>query len=248
MPRSRARVTSELIVIPSPLRRGLAILEALQARGTLKEVGERLQIQRQGCYSGVHLFALLVLFLQSGSRGGLQSFTECHAGALEAAGLLLGFRRLPSGASASRLLAAVKDGDLSSFIQWLLVQVPGLGFLHSHGSVATWDALGHRWELVDFDPTAEVVLHRPLQLLPPMLARRRFPGFACGTSTWNAAEGRIGPSAAQFGIRTAMRFAFPSVVDVRRSRRGGRPRRGPPAQHGRSTRTLAPAGSTIRAR
>lgn len=164
MTRSTLNVTisrAQDLELPSYLNRGVLMLLRLRDQGVLDEVGQRLRIHRQGGYNGLHLFIVAVLLLMSGTGDGLQTFRDRLGGHATRIAALFGLRSLPSASAMSRLLASLTPEVVASFCPWLLRADGGRALLAST-AVTSRDGLGNSWHVVDYDPTVETLLRRPL--------------------------------------------------------------------------------------
>src|SRR5262245_37136330 len=103
MTRARLHVTPQppdRARIPDALLEGATLFVELNQDGTLEQVGERLQIQRQGGYCGLDAYLLLLLYVCSGPSGSIkelwQKWVRPHRDELSA---LAGRTSLPSPSS-----------------------------------------------------------------------------------------------------------------------------------------------------
>ena len=93
--------------IPDSLTEGAAVLMDLRDRGMVDAVGKRLHIRRQGGYSALDAWLMLLLFFAAGARQGVRKFWEVVRPVGMRLAALAGRRCLPSSASLSRALRAV---------------------------------------------------------------------------------------------------------------------------------------------
>lgn len=182
MPSRVAVVTRPRLVrpeLPADLSPGAAVLLRLAGKGVIAEVAERLQIDRQGGYSGLHLFAVAVLHLLTSPTTGLQSFCDALAPHAKTIAGLVGQTRLPTASSSSRLLCAVPADLAHAFGRWLLESALDVSPLLRCGAVFNRDAHGRDWHVFDYDPTVDTLQRRPLRSsddAPP--SRRRSDAMA----------------------------------------------------------------------
>ena len=155
----KAKETSR---IPDDLIEGATFMMDLQARGFIKAVGERLQIRRQGGYSGLDAWLLLLLFFSAGPGRGVRAFWDLLREHVLQLAALADRRRLPSPASLSRILDAVEVNLLRGASSWLLVGGTQGDELLRHPSVQTYDARGQGWHVFDLDPTVTTLHQRAL--------------------------------------------------------------------------------------
>ena len=146
----------------------------LQSTGVLTALPQRLQVPRQGGYSGVDiLLFLLAFFCWKGPRS-LNKFGEACASCCDALAAVGGRSSWPSPSSVSRFLAAADRCDLDTFGTWLLGTGSGAQALADHAIARARDTLGNPWSVLDFDPSVQAQRQRALPEgpdLPP--ARRR---------------------------------------------------------------------------
>ncbi|MBU0610114.1 MAG: hypothetical protein KKI08_19670 [Armatimonadetes bacterium] len=146
----------------------------LQQRGIVKSIGERLRVRRQGGYSGLDVWLLLLVFFTTGTSRGVRAFCDIlHPYVLQLAALA-GRRRLPAPASLSRALDAVEPDLLRGASSWLLAGVGEIDEVLRHPVMQSYDACGQGWHVFDLDPTVTTLRHRALPVdkdLPE--ARRR---------------------------------------------------------------------------
>lgn len=139
----------------------LTLLE-LSDEGTLDEVGRRLRIRREGGFAGLDLFVFLLLYFCSGLNLGLKRFcrmTRPWSTQLAA----LGCRsRLPSSASASRMLSATDIETVRELGNWLLIEASGVLDVLRHPWVRTRDAQGKGWHVFERDGRVWTLRHRAL--------------------------------------------------------------------------------------
>ena len=149
--------------IPDVLTEGASLLMDLRSRGRLADVGQRVRIRRQGGYSGLDVWVLLLVFWTTGASYGVRKFWDklrCHVLQL---GAVAGRRSLPAPASLSRALDAVELELLRSEpARWLLTGVSDVDVVLRHPTVQTYDAHGDGWHLFDLDPTVRTLHHRAL--------------------------------------------------------------------------------------
>jgi hypothetical protein len=148
--------------LPDILTEGAALLMALRQRGTLKSVGERLRIRRQGGYSALDVWVLLLVFFTTGASRGVRALWEVLHPHAEELAAVAGRRRLPSPASLSRALDAVEVELLRGSSTWLLAGVSEVDEVLRHPAVQTYDARGDGWHVFDIDPTVTTLRHRAL--------------------------------------------------------------------------------------
>lgn len=159
--------------------RGEGTLLRLAGRGVVTDAASRLQIARQGGFSGLHLFLLAVLHLASSPTMGLQPFCASLAPYARALAAPFGQARLPSASSSSRLLSSVPSDLARTFGSWLLGSALDTEALLQCKAALCTDTHGGKWDLFDYDPTVEALLRRPLREesdAPP--SRRRSEGLA----------------------------------------------------------------------
>jgi hypothetical protein len=148
--------------IPDALTEGALLLLDLRRRGVVDDVGRRLKIRRQGGFSGVDVWAVLMLYLAMGGEVGVRRFWELSRPHVLSLAALAGRRGLPSPASLSRALDAVESELLREQASWLLVETTGVDALLRHPSAKTYDARGDGWDVFDLDPTVKTLRHRSL--------------------------------------------------------------------------------------
>lgn len=174
------RQTQSTDRLPEWASGGSLIVEWLQQQGQWQELGERLQVQREGGYAGIDAALFLILMFASRLEGGLKEFGERgrrHQRRLAAMG---GRRRFPSPSSMSRFLSAVQPEDTKEFGSWLLIEAPEIATVLHHPSVLTRDATGEGWHVFDWDPTITTLRHRALPVREDLpTARRRSEQMAC---------------------------------------------------------------------
>lgn len=79
MARTRVDVTYRAVDqtrIPDALTEGASILLDLSRRGVVDEIGARLKIRRQGGFSAVDVWLLLLVFFAAGVKAGVRGFWE----------------------------------------------------------------------------------------------------------------------------------------------------------------------------
>ncbi len=151
--------------IPDVSTEGIALLMDLRSRGRLDEAGQRMRIRRQGGYSGLDVWTLLLVFFTTGTRCGVRKFWDKLRSRVLQLGALAGRRSLPAPASLSRALDAVKLELLRGEpARWLLTGVSDIDVVLRHPTVQTYDACGHGWHVFDLDPTVTTLRHRALPL------------------------------------------------------------------------------------
>ena len=148
--------------IPDCLTEGVALLMDLLQRGVVAEVGKRVRIRRQGGYSGVDVWALLLLYMSTGAQLGVRKFWEVLGPHQLEAAAMAGRRRLPSPSSLSRALDAVEPDLLRQASGWLLERVGEIDKILLHPEVQTRDACGQGWHVFDLDPTVTTLRQRAL--------------------------------------------------------------------------------------
>jgi hypothetical protein len=148
--------------IPDSLTEGVALLMDLHQRGRVGEVGGRLRIRRQGGYSALDVWLLLLLYFTTGAREGLRKFWEVLHPCVRRVAAVAGRRRLPSTASLSRALDAVEPELLRDTSSWLLAGVGEIDEVLLHPTMQTRDACGEGWHVFDLDPTVTTLRHRAL--------------------------------------------------------------------------------------
>jgi len=158
--------------IPEMCSEGALIVQDLVASGRMAELGERLQIQREGGYTGLDVFVVLVYFYAAHMRLGIKRFYQRVRGCLAQLAGLANRRTLPTPASVSRALAAV-DSGLEEFGTWLLYEAPEARPVLLHPAVLHRDGRGDGWHVFDFDPTRTVMRHRALPRRPDLPPARR---------------------------------------------------------------------------
>jgi len=148
--------------LPDLLTPGAALLFDLQRRGTLAKLGERLRIRRQGGYSGLDVWLVLLLFFSTGAGRGIRKFWEVVRPHVSQLAALCGRRLLATPASVSRALDAVELDLLRAESLWLLADVPEIEPVLKHPAVQTYDARGGGWHVFDLDPTVTTLRQRAL--------------------------------------------------------------------------------------
>ena len=167
--------------IPDCLTEGVSLLMDLLQRGVVAEVGERLRIRRQGGYSAVDVWVLLLLYFSTGAPVGVREFWEVIRPHLLEAAAMAGRRQLASPSSVSRALNVVEPDLLRNASSWLLEGVSEIDKVLVHPEVQTRDACGQGWHVFDLDPTVSTLRQRALpedDELPE--ARRRSQGSRVG--------------------------------------------------------------------
>jgi hypothetical protein len=148
--------------LPEWSNEGAIVIEWLQQNGMWQESGERLQLQREGGYCGQDALLFLLYFFASGLPIGFKNFAERSRPYKSRLAAVGGRKLLPSASAMSRLLSAVRPGDLRSFGEWLLLDAPDMAGVLQHPSVLTRDAEGNGWHIFDWDPTVTTLRHRAL--------------------------------------------------------------------------------------
>lgn len=165
--------------IPDRLAPGALLFADLEARGVVKMVAEKLKIRRQGGFTAVDVWLVVLLYLTAGVSQGLRPFWEhVRAHVLQLAALA-GRRRLPTPASVSRALGSVELEPLRQTTSWMLTEASGVEAVLRHPSALTYDAKGEGWHVFDLDPTAETLRHRALPVgddLPDAMRRSEDTG------------------------------------------------------------------------
>ena len=149
------------------------ILQDLESSGRLSEIGERLQVQREGGYAGIDVFIFLVCFYAAGAGLGVKAFFERIRGQAAALAGVAGRKTLPTPASVSRLLGAVQAEDCDPFGPWLLREGCDARTVLRHPTVLHRDGQGEGWHVFDFDPTKTVLRQRALPASEELPAVRR---------------------------------------------------------------------------
>ena len=165
MARSSVQVTynsTDEARIPDALTEGASLLMDLQRRGIVSAVGAHLRIRRQGGYSALDVWLMLLVFFTTGAGRGVRAFWELFRPHVLQLAALAGRRRLPSPASLSRALDAVEPELLRETSSWLLAGVSGIDDVLRHPVVQTRDACGRGWHVFDLDPTVTTLRHRAL--------------------------------------------------------------------------------------
>ena len=165
MARSSVQVTykpTDKSRIPDALTEGTCLLMDLRQRGIVNAAGKRLRIRRQGGYSGVDVWLLLLMFLTAGATRGLRLFWDILRPRVLQVAAVAGRRRLPSPASVSRALDAVELNLLRETSSWLLTGASEIDPVLRHPVVQTRDACGEGWHVFDLDPTVTTLRHRAL--------------------------------------------------------------------------------------
>jgi len=165
--------------LPDWASAGVALLLDLERRGMLAEVAERLQIRREGGFSGIDVFVFLAYYFASKLPEGLKPFWYRARAHREKLGAVAGRKCLPSSTAMSRALEAVELELLRPQVAWLLIEATGIDEVLRHPAVQHYDALGRGWHVFDYDPTNTVLRQRALpagEELPE--ARRRAEGLA----------------------------------------------------------------------
>jgi hypothetical protein len=175
----------DLSRIPDVLLQGATMFLELQQRGLLDELAARLHIERQGGYTGIDAYLMLLLFVVAGPTASLKDLwlelVRPHNLQLAA---LAGRRSMPSASSMTRLLQAVDTDTLRPVEDWLLTGLCDADALLSHLCVMATDANGEHWHVFDIDPTVVTLRQRALPQGPglPPPVRRAFgtgaPGYA----------------------------------------------------------------------
>jgi hypothetical protein len=148
--------------LPDALVEGASVLLDLRRRGVVDDVGRRLKIRRQGGFSGLDVWVVLMLYMAKGCEVGVRRFWDVSRPHVLALGALAGRRRLPSPASLSRALDAVEPELLREQASWLLVDATGVDVVLRHPAAQTYDARGEGWHVFDLDPTVKTLRHRSL--------------------------------------------------------------------------------------
>jgi hypothetical protein len=175
----------DLSRIPDVLLQGATMFLELQQRGLLDELAQRLHIERQGGYTGLDAYLMLLLFVAAGPTASLKDLwhdlVRPHNLQLAA---LAGRRSMPSASSMTRLLQAVDFDILRPTEDWLLTGLCDADALLSQPCVMAQDANGESWHVFDIDPTVVTLRQRALPQGPglPPPVRRAFgtgaPGYA----------------------------------------------------------------------
>lgn len=147
--------------IPDSVTEGAALLMDLRGRGTIDAVGQRLRIRRQGGYSGLDVWIVLLLFFAAGATRGIRKFWDVLRPVAKRVAAVAGRRALPSSASLSRALDAVESDELRSQASWLLMCGECDDVLRDP-VMRTRDACGEDWHVFDLDPTVTTLRQRAL--------------------------------------------------------------------------------------
>ena len=150
--------------IPDSLSEGATLLMDLQQRGIVKGVGERLRVRRQGGYSGLDVWLLLLVFFTTGASQGLRAFWDTLRPCVQQLAALAGRLCLPAPASLSRALDVVEPELLRKASNWLLAGVGEIDEVLRHPVVQSYDTCGHGWHVFDLDPTVTTLHHRALSV------------------------------------------------------------------------------------
>jgi len=148
--------------IPDLLVEGTSLLMDLQQRGIVTAAGAELRIRRQGGYSALDLWLVLLVFYTAGAHVGMRAFWDVLRPVVAQVAAAVGRRRLPSPASVSRALGAVELEQLRRSSDWILAHSTGIDAVLSHPVVQTRDACGDGWHVFDLDPTVTTLRHRAL--------------------------------------------------------------------------------------
>lgn len=183
MPRSTLSVTltdHDDARVPDAFAQGAALVLDLNRRGQLEAIAERLRIRREGGYSAVDVFVLLVLFFAHEARIGLRPFWERVRPVHRRLAALAGRRSLPAPASVSRALSRANAELLRPALPWLLFDVAGVEDVLRHPAVQSTDAQGQGWHVFDLDPTVTALRQRalPSRTGLPEAHRRAGPDLA----------------------------------------------------------------------
>lgn len=165
MASSSARVTFAPVDetrVPDSLTEGTALLMDLRRRDVTDRVGAQLRVQREGGYSGLDVWLLLLLFLTTGARWGVKKFWDVLRPCAKLVAAVAGRRSLPSPAALSRALDAVEFGLLRNTSSWLLHGPSEVDPVLLHPAMQTRDACGESWHVFDLDPTVTTLRHRAL--------------------------------------------------------------------------------------
>lgn len=148
--------------IPDLVTEGASLVVDLTQRGKTREVGEKLQIRRQGGYCGLDVWLFLVLFMTSGASVGVRKFWDGIRPMARGLAALGGRKKLMAPASLSRALSAVEAERLRPLGSFLLASVTGIDAVLRHPSTSCLDALGRPWQGYHLDPTVTALRHRAL--------------------------------------------------------------------------------------
>lgn len=162
--------------LPDWTSEGAVLAEWLTQSGVLEEIGERLQVQREGGYVGLDVLLFLLLYFASDLRIGIKEFgsrTKPHRRQLAALG---GRCQLPTPPSVSRFLGAVERPAIQEFGPWLLFEGTGAGEVLKHPATMHRDTMGGAWHFFDWDPTSTVLRQRALPALDGLPEGRRRSG------------------------------------------------------------------------
>jgi hypothetical protein len=155
--------------LPPFLVEGAAIVHALQQRGQLDALAQRLPLPRPGGYPGLDVF-LYLLWALTGSGRGLSWLYQRCADFFPQLGALAGRTTLCSASSVFRALAQVHDAALDDFGPWLLQQTCDIQPLLQSRVTQLRDVQGQFRHLFAFDPVRFALRWRSLpqdQTLPP---------------------------------------------------------------------------------
>lgn len=164
------KVDPEISRLPDWAAAGAALVADWRHRGRLEELGERLQIQRQGGYSGIDVVLFLMYRFQSDLRCSIRKFWERASAFGVPLAALADRSSLASSSAISRALKQVEPSLLRRHAPWLLSEASGCDAVLKHPSTQVRDACGNLWFGVDMDPTVTAVIHRALPAgedLPP---------------------------------------------------------------------------------
>jgi hypothetical protein len=159
--------------VPDCLLEGVAVLASLLGQEVLEDVGEKVQIRRQGGFCGLDVWLFLWLYFSSGLTCGLRKFWKVLGPVSRLVGPVMGRKKLPSPASVSRALDSVEHELLRPRASWLLAGVAGIDELLGHPVVQSYDANGEGWHVFDVDPTVTTLRHRALPSGEDLPAPRR---------------------------------------------------------------------------
>ncbi len=186
MARSSSRVTFDQKrpgSMPSWTGQGVITTLALQRRGLLPDLADKLRIHREGGYCGFDVFLFLLHLFSSDLGVGVKTFAERVGPYSQQLAALSGRRRLPSQAAMSRALGSVEHERTRDVTPWLLLQVPDARPVLESPTVLARDAAGEGWHVFDLDGSVTVLRHRALPSGEDLVeARRRAtevaPGYA----------------------------------------------------------------------
>ena len=148
--------------IPDMFTEAAVLLEAVRQRGVIATIGKVLHIRRQGGYSALDVWLLLLILFTTGATVGVKPLWEKLRPCARQLAALAGRSGLASPASVSRALEAVETALVRPVAFQLLVVLTDIGKVMRHPAAQTYDAQGRAWHVFDLDWTVTALRQRAL--------------------------------------------------------------------------------------